>query len=233
MPIVLHHKKALVALLLGCSILFISCASDSSSDTSTPISIPSVIIPDIKSVDESTAKILLAQKTLIPSIEYEFSDLIEKDLVIRTDPAIGSSVEQDQKVKIWISKGPKIIESINSTIEWSDGADDFDYYGLRIEDGVLIIDMEITASKKYELYKYSVQNEGFGRASISDTFSKTVPIRIITDNQYFEAKTLEEFQIQLSVNDLDVQKPTTIYIEIYFVKNDRATDYKMNFSASW
>jgi hypothetical protein len=188
-----------------------------------------VVIPDISSVDESTAKTLLSQKTLIPSIEYEFSDSVEKGLVIKTDPIIGSTVKQDEKVKIWISKGPRKITSSASSVEWESGADKFEFYAPYIEDGILIIDSEMTFSKKYELKDYEKTSEGYGRASITDTFAKTVPLAIETDDKIFSANTLESFKIKIPVNDLDVQKPTTIYIEFYLTTNE----YTMNFSISW
>jgi beta-lactam-binding protein with PASTA domain len=53
-------------LLIISSLVLVSCAAST------------VVIPDISSVDEATAKTLLSQKTLIPSIEYEFSDSIYK-----------------------------------------------------------------------------------------------------------------------------------------------------------
>jgi hypothetical protein len=204
-------------LVVVASLVLVACAGSN------------VVIPDISSVDESTAKTLLAQKSLIPSIEYEFSDSVEKGLVIKTDPKIGSSLKQDEKVKIWISKGPRKITSSASSVEWENGADKYEFYAPYIEDGILIIDSEMIFSKKYELKDYENTGEGYGRASITDTFAKTVPLAIETDDKIFNAKTMESFKIKIPVNDLDVQKPTTIYIEFYLTTNE----YKMNFSISW
>jgi hypothetical protein len=87
----------------------------------------------------------------------------------------------------------------------------------------------MTFSKKYELKDYENSGAGYGRASITDTFSKTVPLAIETEDKIFSANTLESFKIKIPVNDLDVQKPTTIYIEFYLTTNE----YTMNFSISW
>ena len=203
--------------LIISSLVLVSCAAST------------VVIPDISSVDEATAKTLLSQKTLIPSIEYEFSDSIDKGLVIKTVPIIGSSVKQDEKVKIWISKGPRKITSSSSWVEWENGADEYDFFAPYIEDGILIIESTMKFSKKYELKDYENGGAGYGRASINDTFSKTVPLAIETEDKIFSANTLESFKIKIPVNDLDVQKPTTIYIEFYLTTNE----YTMNFSISW
>jgi hypothetical protein len=56
-----------------------------------------------------------------------------------------------------------------------------------------------------------------------------VPLAIETEDKIFSANTLESFKIKIPVNDLDVQKPTTIYIEFYLTTNE----YTMNFSISW
>jgi hypothetical protein len=187
------------------------------------------VVPDITSVDESTAKILLAQKMLIPNIEYEFNDLINEGSVIKTDPEIGSNVTQDQKIIVYISKGPKKITSKSASVEWASPDDKFEFYAPYIDDETLVIDSEMTFSKKYILKDFSKNNAGYGRASITDTFSKTVPLSIEKDDETFEAKTLEAFTIKIPISDLEVRRPTTIYLEFYLENRN----YTMNFSISW
>ena len=210
-------KKVSVILL---STVLVACASSS------------IIIPDISNVDEATAKTLLAQKSLIPSIEYEFSDSIDTGLVIKSDPEIGATTKPDNKVLIYISKGPKRITTSDSNVTWEDGRDEFEYYdsGAYIEDGYFVLETEFKFHKKYELLDFEYNGgEGYGRASISDTFDKVVPLIIETEDKILDPSKLEKMTIKIPLNDLDVQKTTTLYFELNF----EGKDYKMSMIASW
>ena len=66
----------------------------------------SITIPDVEKLDVDTAKTLLAGKGLIPKVEYEYSNDYDYDLVIRTEPSIGSKVEEDTPVTLYVCKGP-------------------------------------------------------------------------------------------------------------------------------
>jgi hypothetical protein len=190
----------------------------------------SIIIPDISLVDENTAKTLLAQKTLIPNVEYEFSDSIEKGLVVKSNPEIGATAKPDEKVTIYISKGPKKIYATNSNVSWEDSRDKFQYFkDPFIEDGYFILDVELKFYKQYELKDFDSNGGGYGRASISDTFDKVVPLQIETNDKVLDPKDFEQLRIKIPVNDLDVQKPTTLYFQLYF----KDKTYDMNVSASW
>jgi len=207
-------KKILVVLL---GAFLVGCASSS------------IIIPDIIKVDEATAKTLLAQKSLIPSIEYDFNYAIAEGLVFKTDPEIGASVKKDDKVLIYISKGPKKIRSSNSNATWEDARDEFEFYPPYIEDGFFVLETEFKFHKKYELLYFERDGAGYGRASISDTFDKVVPLSVETEDKILDPSKLEELTIKIPVKDLDVQKPTTLYFTIYF----EGKDYDMNISTSW
>jgi len=209
-------KKVSVILL---SAFLVACASSS------------IVIPDISKVDEATAKTLLAQKSLIPNIEYEFSDSIDAGLVIKSDPAIGTTAKSDDKIIIYVSKGPKRITATDSNITWDDSRDKFQYYEEPyIEDGYFIVDVELKFYKKYELEGFEDNgNKGYGRASISDTFDKVVPLVVETEDKILDPKDFEKLRIKIPVGDLDVQKPTTLYFQIYL----KGKKYDMNVSASW
>ena len=208
-------KKFSVILL---STFLVACASSS------------IVIPDISKVDEATAKTLLAQKSLIPSIEYEFSDSVDTGLVIKSDPEIGATAKPDDKVLIYISKGPKRITTSDSTMTHNDSRDEYEFYAPYIEDGYFVIETEFEFHKKYELLYFDKNGgKGFGRASISDTFDKVVPLIIETEDKILDPSKLEKMTIKIPVNDLDVQKPTTLYFELNFV----GKDYKMSMITSW
>ena len=209
-------KKISVIVL---STLLVACASTS------------IVIPDISKVDEATAKTLFAQKSLIPSIEYEFSNTVDEGLVIKSVPEIGATAKPDDKVIIYVSKGPKKITATDSNVTWDDGRDEFQYYEHPyIEDGYFILDVELKFYKKYELeYFEDNGNAGYGRASISDTFDKVVPVIVETEDKVLDPEDFEKLRIKIPVGDLDVKKPTTLYFQIYL----KGKDYDMNVSASW
>lgn len=56
----------------------------------------------------SAQQMLIRDHGLNPEIEYETSDTIVKDYVIRTEPPAGVSVSAGDVVKIIVSKGPKV-----------------------------------------------------------------------------------------------------------------------------
>ncbi len=131
---------------------------------------------------------------------------------------------------IYISKGPKKITSSDSNAGWDDARDKFEFYAPYIEDGFFVLETEFKFHKKYELM-YFDDNDGAGngRASITDTFDKVVPLRVETEDKILDPNKLEQLTIKIPVKDLDVQKPTTLYFTLYF----KDKDYDMNISISW
>ena len=69
-----------------------------------------VKIPNIEDLDIVTAKTILGGKGLIPKVEYEYHNDYEYDTIIRTSPTIGSAVEEDTPVILYVCKGPSYYE---------------------------------------------------------------------------------------------------------------------------
>ncbi len=210
----------------------------------TPV-VETVTIPDIEKLDVDTAKTLLANKGLIPKVEYEFNNYYDAGLVIRTVPEIGSNVEKDTPVTIYICKGPSYyelpsslaaiydIDGIEEFVSWTDAEDGWGTKGhtkVWVENGYLYITMYIGCISKYDIEFYG----DFGDASINDTFDKTVPIDVIYDSKKIDntgKRTYFDFKIPLS--DLGVQKPTNINIRYYLrVNGERKTGYAY-FDLTW
>lgn len=67
-----------------------------------------IIVPDVRNqvVEEATA--LLTEKgfTVNVKIQYENSDTVERDLVIRTSPAMNSELSDGSEITLIVSKGP-------------------------------------------------------------------------------------------------------------------------------
>lgn len=202
----------------------------------------SISMPDLKGVDEKSAKAVLASQQLIPKVEYEFSDEIDEGNVIRSEPDVSEAAEKNSAVKLFVSKGPSIIQSTDSSIEWYHvgyAEDDWNFTSPRIEDGYLIIDCEVKFGSRLSWYDPQSRGDGFGRASINDKFDKTVPVNIISEKLDYKPGVRESFSLKLSVNDLDNPRPTDLYLELYANVNRQPSkkssnkDVKVNFSISW
>lgn len=195
----------------------------------------SLSVPNVEGTKEEPAQTLLASKGLVPVVEYEFGQAPE-GTVLRTIPAAGSSVKPDDRITIVVSKGPARIESKDSTIEWYNigyGKDDWNFTNPYISDGILYIECEPKFASSMRWRDPQREGEGFGRASINDSFSKTVPLVISFDSQTNSAGLRQDVILKIPVTDLDIQKPTTLYLELYAASGGRDLTIKINFSISW
>jgi hypothetical protein len=75
--------------------------------------------------------------------------------------------------------------------------------------------------------------EGFGNASISDTFDKSVPIRIVYDTQSNGSGESQSIVLKIPVTDLEVQRPTTVYLELFANVNGAKDTIELSFNMSW
>lgn len=191
-----------------------------------------VKIPYIYGVTEENAVSTLQINNLIPYIEYRYDDVVEEGKVIETFPSSGSMIDKNSNVTVIISKGPSHVTASNSTIEWynvKNGKDAWSFYTPYIEEGYLYIECETTFGTSF-----TWKNDGFGTASINDTFSKKVPVELFVDSNTVTANTVQNLKIKISVNDLDVKKPTTLYVKLFALdqySND--FDVNINFTISW
>ena len=212
--------KTIVSIILVMSMmLFAGCSASDSKGLIT--------VPDVKGTDVETAKSLLSSNQLIPIVEEEYNDRVDVGTIVSTSPGAGEDVEPNSKVTIKVSKGPKRIEAKNATIQWyqiSGGEDDWTPSKPYIEDGVLYIETAVVFS-----IATTWKESGYGRASISDTFDKTVPVEVKFDNQSNAAGEEQNIVIKVPVSDLDVQKPTIVYLNLYL---EEAT-VECNFSMTW
>lgn len=229
-------KKAIAVLLMLCLCgAMCACAAQQQQ--------PKIKIPDIEKMDVTTAKTLLAGKGLIPKIEYEYNNEYDYDLVIRTEPAVNSEVEEDTPVTLYVCKGPQYYElpdavgrmwNVNNIDDFSWGDDGKPqtkgFYTPYVEAGYLYIPMFLKCTSQYSIEFY----KDFGTASINDSFDKTVPIEVIYDNKTVNNKgETTDFKVKVPLSDLGVQRPTNIYIEFDFYVNSQREDFKAGFDLTW
>ncbi len=237
----LVNVKKMLALTLA---VVLCCVALCSCGTSAPAQ-NLIKIPDIEKLDVNTAKTLLAGKGLIPKVEYEYNNDYDYDLVIRTEPVIGSEVEEDTPVTLYVCQGPSYyelsdsvgyiwnIDGIEEFIWWSDAEDGWGTKGFTdvfVQKGYLHIKMYLCCKSKYDLEFYG----DFGTASINDTFDKTVPIKVIYDSKEVDNKGAQtNFEVKIPLSDLGVQKPTNINIRFDFLVNNKRETFQAGFDLSW
>ncbi len=242
-PISFTLVIVVVVILSSCG--FLPGASNELMDsTQDPLSIQTSVlnmikVPDLSNVDDSSAKLSITNKGLLPVIEYEYSDTVAKGNVVRTDPSAGSIVEPDTKVTLYVSSGPKSVEAKDGTIEWyhidSSNPDEWNANNLMIYEGDLYICCETTFGTSFTL-----KSSGFGNASLTDSFDKYVPLALLDlDLKSFpnntEVKAGEPFNffIKIPLSQLDSERPTHVVCEIVILIGEKESQIKVSFNASW
>lgn len=203
----------------------------------------SITIPDISELDENTAKTLLARKGLIPKITYEYDDSIEEGLVVKTVPEISSKVCEDDVVTIIVSMGPELYftsEAVGyiknvygiDAFDWGDNDDNWTkkFTNVFVYRNYLFISMSLKCRSNYEIEFY----KDFGTASLTEDFSKSVPISVIYDTKKVDNNGgITDFAVGIPLEDLGTKKPTDVYIEFDFTVDGIREDFEAGFTLAW
>ncbi|MBO4869672.1 MAG: PASTA domain-containing protein [Clostridia bacterium] len=233
-----------IMFLSSCSFLpgITTDSSDNVGDTTvanTPSDSNKIIIPDLSNVDEASAKLSITNKGLLPVVEYEYSDTIAKGNVVRTSPGVGSSVNPDTKVTLYISSGPRSIKAKEGTINWynidSANEDEWNFSGLEIYEGDLYIYCETTFGTSFTL-----KGTGFGNASLTDSFDKYAPLTLLDENlnklpenKKINAGELFKFFIKIPLSQLESERPTHVACEIVCLIGEKEENIEFSFNSSW
>jgi hypothetical protein len=190
-----------------------------------------VEIPSLYKKSEDTAVTILENKGLITNVEYRYNDDVNEGYVISTYPNADKKVNKNSIVKIYVSKGPKTIVSEQTTYSWyyiSNNSDDWSCDKPYIDNttGNLYIDCNPTFGASFTW-------ESFGNASINDTFDKKVPISIIYDNEDVVKGEEQSITLKIPINDLEVKKPTDLYLELFIKRNGSQQAIFISFAISW
>lgn len=185
-----------------------------------------VVIPDVIGADETTAKTILTDNGIVPIVEYDYNQEFTEGIVYKMQPQVNSKVEKNSKVTISVSKGKELIYSTDSVLSWyhvyGSESDYWEFENPYIERGYLIVNLTPTINSKYPF-----EWEEYGYASINDTFSKSVPIRFkpISNNG--------DYMLEIPLDDLDVKKPTTLYIQLNALINNQQKEANLELRISW
>jgi hypothetical protein len=197
----------------------------------------SVKLGDYAESSATVAESSLANLGLIPKLSEEHSDSVPEGQVIRTDPPTGSSVDEGGTVLVIVSSGPAVINPAQSQISWRnvDGAEvDWNYSSAAlIKDNTLIGSFDLTMDRNMYWHDPNSKGEGFGEASITDTFDKVVPLKIIFNDAATEANEWQTIEIRVPLSDLDVNKPTTIYMKLFAWIGESYKHIPLTLTMSW
>ncbi len=69
---------------------------------------PSHLVPDLAGKPEAEARNVLSQYGWTVLVSKERSDVVQKDQIIRTDPAVGASVKKRDSITFFVSEGPTL-----------------------------------------------------------------------------------------------------------------------------
>jgi len=197
--------------------------------------IDTVVIPDVSGATSSTAETALAALGLIAVIETESSDSFEEGLAVRTDPAYGSQVTVGSRVTITVSSGLDRVTAADSYMEWlfvGSGKDDWPFDNPYIEDGVLVIETNPVFSRSFSWH--DVRNgQGYGIASINDSFDKAVPMRIDVVDEQVEGSVSEDLVLRVPLAGIDVVPPTLLYMRLFIQKDGQYDEIRLTLTMTW
>lgn len=191
-----------------------------------------VKVPVVKGLDVYKAKEKIVEKDLVPNLKYEYNSKVEKDQIIKTEPAEGKLAKKHDKVKIYVSKGPKIIEADYATIEWSNIVylypDDWNFDTPYIEAGNLIINCNPTFGSSFSWYE-----GGMGEVSLTKDFNAPVPIKPETKKDV-DANQKHNIKLTIPLSSLYNERPTNLYVRLYYIDyyGDRE-NLNLAFSIVW
>lgn len=246
-------KKIITALLAAIiAVSFASCGivrgtpaetsgAVKSKDTSSRKS-DLIKIPDISELKEDEGALILSGKGLIPKREYKYHDSVERGMIIGTEPAIGSRIDGDAPVTLFVSMGPEIFDLKNAVgyimnvagvdpFSWGDNGDkrtkSFDMIVIKNE-LCIIITLGMKSAEELEFFRT------FGYASVNEDYSDSV----IADIEY-SSKTIDNtgndttFTVKVPLSELENDRPKSIYIKLDFSVGGNPETLKAGFDLSW
>lgn len=199
-------KMSTIILLIALSFLIAGCNS--------------IKIPDLVGLEESHATDALKNNGFLVQIQKEYDDKVPKGSVMKTDPLSGVPVDKESKVVLYISKGPKMIQSKSSVLSWysvyGSNGDNWEFENPRIEEENLVMRMRPEINSKYE-----ISWDEYGSSTLKDGSNKSFPVKF--------TKTLDYYVLEIPLGDLEDKRVTSIDIILYYKIDgkQRSTDFSL------
>ena len=194
-----------------------------------------ITIPDYSETSATTAETSLTALQLIPRLKEQASDRVDEGKVISTSPAAGTEVELFSPIDVIVSSGPASVLAKDSYIEWTNvgfGDDEWTFETPKIADGKLTIRMTAVLSRSL-VWHDAAGGTGYGVAAINDTFDKSVPLRIQFAEEELGAGETHKLTLTIPVTDLDVDKPTRIYMRLFAVIKGNYDEIPLTLTMTW
>ena len=218
-----NRLAASLSVILAAMFLLTSCSAGTN-------------VPDLSGSDSESAKTVIATLGLVPVLEERHSETVEAGMVVTTKPAAGESAPAGSQVSIVVSKGPKRITSEDASAGWDDIRTDGDwnYDAPYIEDGNLFLEIfDVGFLSKVKWHDPSENGEGFGEATINDSFDKIVPVSLVWEKQTHNAGQQQNITIEIPVSDLEEKRPTDISIRLFAYVDGYYRDITFSITLTW
>lgn len=196
---------------------------------------PQLRVPDVANVDEETAKKVLTSNQLIPTITYEYSDTIIVGNVTRTEPKIGSAIEPNSKITVYLSYGPSYVEPSNVTLSYKD----MDSYSVYRKGDKLCIEFKGFGYNPWGVRDSFAEwddpnNTGYirGIVSLTSSFYQSTPVSGKYATKDWACGWDQDFTLEIPLFELGVDKPTHLYIILY-INYYQSTEFEFEISISW
>ena len=220
-------KKAFLCVMV--LILMFSLCSCSNGVNNQSINVPDVIGTDIE-----TAKNVVSSVGLVPKVEYENNDSIDRGLVI--DVKSNSVLHPGDSITLIVSNGASKYVSKNSTFSASHNTlVDLHFYDPYIEDNTLYIilhDVEFVNAVAWK--EATKNNNGFGEATINDDYDKSVPLQIINSPTDWKKGETIDFTLEIPLGDLNVSEPTDLTVKLIALdESGNQENIIVSFTMAW
>lgn len=198
-------------------------------------------VPNLKNTEQDIAEENLLYNGLIPLYEYKYSDDVLEGYVIETEPKQNEMVEKNERITVYVSKGPKIISLDTWAMNWGNSSSWSDYYEIahaRIEEGKLYITL---ANCGIDHEPTSV--EGIA-ASLDSEFINIAPIEIKNmtyqydqlDSNYYKRRNYS-YDIVVSLEKFKVSRVNELYVKVKYINDDfgieTTSTVTLKFMFSW
>lgn len=208
--------------------------------TPTPTPGPVMVkLPDVSETDFDSAKAVLINKGFLIVVEEAYSYTVKPGAVIKTKPKGEVLLEENSKVVLVVSKGPRTITCKDATIAWHhidpNKPDTWNFSAPEIIEDKLYILCEPTFG-----IDFTFKGTGFGVANIKDSFEKKVPLTIVDEKlkQLPDSKQVKKgektaFNICIPLAQLDSDRPTHVACELTILVGNQEKDIDIEFNISW
>ncbi|MBQ9544086.1 MAG: PASTA domain-containing protein [Clostridia bacterium] len=198
-----------------------------------------VSVPDIKGLDETSAKAKIYDLGLSVALEYEFSESVSKGKVIKTDPAAKKSVVEKSTVTLTVSKGPQTFGVSEASVSWNDlkegSGDVWTLDSVAVFGDLLLIHCTVKPGTDFV-----IRNSSGGIFSLADSFDKNASLALsddlftpFPDGKQFNAGEEAGLFFFVSPSQLGSKTPGLVKCRIPVSVDGENSNLEISFEMTW